>query len=41
MALGDGEFEIIHANRMRIPPRVSFNTFTSRYRFEVIRGDEI
>ena len=41
MHLGDGKFEIIPANRMRIPPRVAFNAFTGPCRFEIIRGDGI
>lgn len=41
MPLGDGEFEIIHANRMRVPPRVTFSSFTGPYEFEVTRVDEI
>ena len=41
MPLGDGEFEIIHAYRMVIPHRVTFNAFTGPFRFEVIRSDEI
>lgn len=41
MPLGDGEFEIIRANRMRIPTRVSFNAFAGPYTFKVTKGDEI
>lgn len=39
--IAPGVFEIIHANRMRVPPRVVVHGLPDRYRFALLRNDEI
>ena len=41
IAVEPGVFEIIHANRMRIPPRLVWNGLQDRYKVVLLRNDEI
>jgi len=36
-----GVFEVIHANRMRIPPRISIIGLPSRYKWSLDKGNEV
>lgn len=39
--VGPGSFEIIHANRMRIPPRISIVGLPERYKWNLEKGNEV
>lgn len=41
ITIAPGVFEHIHANRMRVPPRVVPNSLPDRYKVALLRNDEI
>jgi len=36
-----GVFELIHANRMRVPPRITVNGLPDKYKWELVQGNEL
>ena len=41
MPIGAGRYEIIHGNRMRIPPQVNVEGLPDTYEYKVVHNDEI